>query len=107
MIVYVRARERVHTRRSDVWLVGGCRQHPPWLDECALCMFNGVGLSPSDRICCRDGWLNNVTPRSVILLALICKCTDCVLVSERRYLPFIQLIALLSARSVPIIVVML
>ena len=58
MIVYVRAREREHTRRGDVWLV---------VDSlCALCMWLMICLI----IFTVEGWLNNVT-RSVILLAFI------------------------------------
>ena len=44
----------------------------------------------------KDGCFINVT-QSVILEALICKCTGCVPVSVRIYLSFINLIALPSA----------
>ena len=94
VIVYVRAHKRVCTPTLVMFgLLWAVCQHPPWLDECALCSMMYLCLI----IFAVDGGLNNVTPRSIILQALICKCTDCVPVYDRLDLAFIQLIALLSA----------
>ena len=66
---------------------------------CFVYVFNDV----SDLFAV-DGWLNNVT-RSVILQAFIHKCTDCVPVSDRLYLAFIQLLKCSSKCAILVLII--